>query len=585
MKKRYILLAIISLSLAEGTAGNTLNGHPPQEQSAVLQRALIPGALGVNVFIFDPTMPTGEIQGILDSIFDKQYRAEFSSDRYALLFKPGTYTLDIRVGYYMQIAGLGPSPEDVVIRGAVRSNSKREGGGHVLTNFWRSVENLTIIPVADSTNVWGVSQAAPMRRVHIMGNLQLHDNGYASGGFLADSRIDGTVKAGGQQQWLSRNCQWGSWEGGAWNILSMGVVDPPPDNWPAGPYTTIEETPVSREKPFLVLLDEHLYLRVPGPRINSVGPSWPALSEDQRTLPLDDFYIANPEKDDASTINHALEKGENILFTPGIYHLEHPLDIIHPGTVVMGLGMPSLVPLGGEAVIRTADVGGIILSGLLMDAGKIPSEALLQVGNPGSRVDHGSDPSWLFDLFFRVGGPFEGSVTSCIEVNSNHLFIDHLWLWRADHGNGVGWDLNRSDHGMVVNGDHVTVYGLFNEHHQKYQTLWNGEGGRVYLYQSEMPYDPPSIESWKHGQTGGYASYKVGENVASHEAWCVGVYCVFYEAPILVDQAIETPARLEQSIHRKFTFWLNGYENSMIRSIINGKGEAVHSSNRKADLF
>jgi hypothetical protein len=145
--------------------------------------------LGENVFLFDPGMDMAEIQIVLDTIFARQSsrNSEFTSNRYALLFKPGTYDLDVKVGYYMQILGLGNSPEDVIIKGAVRSNSRWNS---VLVNFWRGVENLTIIPAKDSAVTWGVSQAAPMRRVSIKGDMNLFDRGYASGGFLADSKIE-----------------------------------------------------------------------------------------------------------------------------------------------------------------------------------------------------------------------------------------------------------------------------------------------------------------------------------------------------------------------------------------------------------
>lgn len=154
--------------------------------------------LGENVFVFDPSMDMKEIQAVVDTLFARQSgrKGEFSTNRYAIFFRPGTYNLDVKVSYYMTVQGLGNSPSDVVIRGAVRSNTTH--GKSVLTNFWRSVENLTIEP-ADPVNVWGVSQASPMRRVHVKGNLQLFDIGYASGGFLADSKIDGTITSGPQQ--------------------------------------------------------------------------------------------------------------------------------------------------------------------------------------------------------------------------------------------------------------------------------------------------------------------------------------------------------------------------------------------------
>jgi hypothetical protein len=46
------------------------------------------------------------------------YNAErhFVEDRYALLFAPGTYTNDVEVGYYTQLAGLGAKAEDVIFK-------------------------------------------------------------------------------------------------------------------------------------------------------------------------------------------------------------------------------------------------------------------------------------------------------------------------------------------------------------------------------------------------------------------------------------------------------------------------------------
>ena len=103
-------------------------------------------SLGENVFVFDPSMDMKEIQTVIDTIFARQSArgSEFSTNRYALLFKPGKYDLDIRVEYYMQVLGLGESPEDVVINGSVRSNTLDRSS--VLINFWRSVENLTVVP-------------------------------------------------------------------------------------------------------------------------------------------------------------------------------------------------------------------------------------------------------------------------------------------------------------------------------------------------------------------------------------------------------------------------------------------------------
>ncbi len=357
--------------------------------------------LGENVYVFNPSMNMSDIQIVLDTLFNRQKegKSEFNHNRYAILFKPGHYDLDVKVGYYMEIMGLGNSPDDVVISGAVRSNTTH--GRSVLTNFWRAVENLTVIPADRSTNIWGVSQAAPMRRVHIKGNLQLFDKGYASGGFLADSEIDDTVTSGPQQQWFSRNTRWAAWNGGNWNMMFVGVEGAPAGEWPEKPFTVIEETPLVREKPYLTTSDNEFFVRVPALKKNSSGPDWISGNNTDRPVPLTRFYIAIPGKDDATTINSALLQGKNILFTPGIYTFDKCLLVTHPGTIIMGIGMPSLMPSTGHSVFDVADVDGVTICGLTIDAGPDKSETLFNVGRPGSVKSHASDP--LFCLTFSSG--------------------------------------------------------------------------------------------------------------------------------------------------------------------------------------
>jgi hypothetical protein len=539
--------------------------------------------LGENVFVFDSSMDMNEVQTLIDSIYTGQIfpANEFSKNRYALLFKPGTYKLDVRVGYYMHVMGLGNSPEDVVIIGAVRSNSTQ--GGHVLCNFWRTAENLTIVPGIDSTNTWAVSQAAPLRRIYVKGNLKLFE-GASSGGFMADCKIEGTVFSGSQQQWLTRNTVFKKWDGGVWNMVYVGVTNAPKENWPEKPVTTIKETPEVREKPYWIFSGGKYALKIPAIKKNSTGVDWDKTNYAEKTVSIDDFYIAKPDMDNAASINKALNNGKHILFTPGIYSLSESLMVTRPGTIMMGVGMATLVPETGNKVIEVSDVEGVTIAGLLIDAAKIPSETLMQIGNLRLKKNHAANPTYLFDVFFRVGGPNEGSASNCLVINSNNVCIDHVWLWRADHGTGVGWDKNKCANGLIINGDNVTIYGLFNEHFQEYQTIWNGENGRVYFYQSEMPYDPPTVDSWKHGETCGYASYKVANHVKTHQAWGVGIYNVFYNAPLIVDQAIETPSAVENGFYHKVIFWLNGNKESIVKSIINGKGGSINSSNRKATM-
>ena len=536
--------------------------------------------LGKNVFLFDSQMNMKDIQTLIDTIYSKQASkgSEFNENRFALLFKPGKYNLDIKVGYYMHIIGLGENPEDVVITGAVRSKSTRKDG-NVLTNFWREAENLTVIPTVEPANVWGVSQAAALRRIYIKGDLQLHDKGYASGGFLADSKIDGTVIAGSQQQWFSRNTELQKWTGGAWNVMFMGVHGSPESNWPKGPITNMEKVPAIREKPYFIIKEGRFYVKIPDIKLNSSDPSWLNGYKDKKTVSLEKFYIVK-QGCVADSINLALQKGKNLLFTPGIYKFDKSIKVTRPGTLIIGLGMATLLPSNDNLVMDVSDVDNVTICGLMFEAGKKRSKTLLQVGNPDSHKNHAKTPALLSDLFFRVGGATESSAISCLILNSNNVCVDHVWLWRADHGNDVGWNKNKCANGLIVNGDHVLIYGLFNEHFQEYQTLWNGNHGRLYFYQSELPYDPSNLDAWKHDGVGGYASYKVSEKVTSHEAWGLGIYCYFPALPLIVNNAIEAPQNLEKDFHHKMIYWLNGNKESKILNIINDKGGNVTFSNK-----
>ena len=529
---------------------------------------------GPNVLVFDSSMTATTMQSRLDAVFSTQERNQFGPDRYALLFKPGKYDLDVQVGFYTQVIGLGKSPDDVAITGAVRSKANWMRG-NATCNFWRSAENLSVTPTQDDKiNIWAVSQGTALRRVHIKGDLNLSDGGWSSGGFIADSKIDGHTNSGSQQQWLSRNTAFGSWTGGAWNMVFVGTVNPPAGAWPSPPYTVIDKTPLIREKPYLFIGDNgHWFVMVPALAAKGArGITWSGNSSSGKPLPLDCFYLAHPGTDTAATINAALKKGQNLLLTPGIYHLESSLQISRPGTVVLGLGFPTLVPDRGTAAMTTADVDGVKIGGILFEAGASNSPTLFQVGEPGSSKSHATDPIFVYDIFCRVGGAALGTATCMVTINSRDVVGDNFWLWRADHGQGVGWNSNKNANGLVVNGDIVTCYGLFVEHCQQYQTLWNGNGGRVYFYQSEMPYDPPSQDAWRHGDSNGYASYKVADNVKTHDAWGLGVYCVFHGGPVVADNAIETPIAPAIKMHHMIALRLGRCSEGSIAHVINGTG-------------
>jgi len=528
---------------------------------------------GPNVFVFDPSM--ADVQKQVDKVFARQEKSQFGSDRYALLFKPGKYDLDMQVGFYTHVAGLGRSPDDVEIAGAVRTNAKWMKG-NATCNFWRFVENLSISPTQIETpNMWAVSQGAAMRRVHVRGDLLLADHGWSSGGFLADCKIDGDVHSGSQQQWFSRNCDWDKWVGGNWNMVFLGCSNPPAGDWPKHPYTVIENTPIEREKPYLFIDDGRYFVMVPGLRRETLGTTWATGGTPGTVISVEHFFVAHPDRDNASTINAALANGKHLLLTPGIYHLEGPIRVLYPGTVVLGLGYATLVPVHGTAAIVIADVSGVTVAGILVDAGERPSPTLVQVGDPEAALFHASDPTFLFDVFCRAGGATEGSAESFVKIYSHNVVGDNLWLWRADHGKGAKWNINRNENGLIVNGDDVTMYGLFVEHCHEYQTIWNGNGGRVFFYQSEMPYDPPNQGAWMHDGVNGFASYKVADNVITHEAQGLGVYCVFWHAPVVADRAFEAPVGAGIKLRHMVIIRLNGKPDSGICHVLNDQGGPV----------
>jgi hypothetical protein len=569
--------------------------------------------LGPNVRVFDPGMPTADIQAAVDAVAQQQLGNQFGPERYTLLFKPGTYgtaaqPLIVQVGYYTEVAGLGASPTDVVINGHVDVYNQCDVNGCIaLNNFWRSVSNLTInVSGLDgcrsSGNFWAVSQASPMRRVNVTGgNLTLMDYctagpQYASGGFIADSKT-GFVINGSQQQFLVRNSVLGGWSNGVWNQVFAGVVGAPAQSFPKpDPYTTLAQNPASREKPYLYLDAAGRYrVFVPDAQTNSQGVTWLAGPTAGRSVPIEDFYVARPS-DSAQTLNAQLDRGRNLLLTPGIYTVDRTLKIKRPNTVVLGLGVATITTQNGAVPMTVADVPGVDIAGVMFDAGRVNSPVLLQVGtrrNRGERGREGADrgddreggarnPTALQDVFFRVGGAQAGRATLSLEVNSDHTILDDVWAWRADHGAEVGWTLNTADTGLIVNGDNVVATGLFVEHYQKNEVIWNGENGKTIMFQNEMPYDVPNQAAWQQGPVPGsplvlgYAGYKVADSVRTHEGWGMGSYIFTNVDPTVhASHGFEVPVRPGVRMHDLLTVQLGA---GTIDHVINAVGDPVTSA-------
>jgi hypothetical protein len=544
-------------------------------------------------------MSQADIQAAVNSIYAQQVDNEMGTARYALLFEPGTYgsqnnPLDIPVGYYTEVDGLGQDPSAVVINGGVTAIGKNGSGA--LDIFWRSVSNLTIHVVATAdgchtgNEMWAVSQAAPMRRVDVKDFTTFmpycENPNFASGGFVSDSRLEGGALNGSQQQFYVRNSDLGAgWSNYVWNQVFSGDIAAPAQDFGNGAaYTTLAQTPVSRERPYLYIDGSGAWnVFVPSAQTNSVGPTWANGHTAGTSIPLSQFFVATPS-DSVSTINAALARGLNLLLTPGVYNVDSPIKVKRADTVVAGLGMATLTASNGNSVLTTADVTGIDISGLIVDAGPVNSPVLMQIGskngNNGVPHNQASDPTALQDVFFRVGGPHIGKATVALEVNSDSTILDDLWIWRADHGvaGSVGWTVNTADTGLVVNGDHVTATGLFVEHFQKYNVIWNGNGGEVIFFQNELPYDPPTQADYEHDGVLGYAAFKVADDVQSFQGYGMGSYIFTNVNPnIHVSHAFEVPDTPGVQMHDLLTINLSGP--GTIDHVINDTGGPVSSAN------
>ena len=566
--------------------------------------------LGPHVTVFDPSMPVDEIQAILDATHAAQVDNEMGTERFTYLFMPGTYgttenPLQIKVGYYTEIAGLGASPADVVINGKVEVYNRCLAPDNcvALVNFWRTLSNLTINVNAagqdgcrQTANFWAVSQAASMRRVAVTGStLSLMDYctagpQFASGGFIADSNLPNTLN-GSQQQWLTRNSQIAGWTNGVWNQVFSGVVGAPDDaGFPTPPYTTLPTTPVSREKPYLFVDGRGgLAIRVPAARTDTSGTTWAAGVTPGRTLSIRDFFVARPS-DSVQEINRQLARGKHLLLTPGVYDIARSIRVRRANTVVLGLGHATLTAVDGATPLEVADVPGVIIAGVTVDAGTVESPALLRVGEAGTGRSQGSarNPTTLSDVYFRVGGPHVGRADIALEVNSDHVLIDHTWVWRADHGvegysDTERWNTNTGRNGAVINGDDVTANGLFVEHFQQYNTVWNGDGGTTILYQNELPYDPPTQADWMNGSVEGWAGYKVGNRVRSHTLYGGGVYVFNRNDPTIhTENGFEVPNRPNVRLHHVMTVNLGA---GTIDHVVNGVGEAADTTRVGAPVY
>jgi len=474
-----------------------------------------------------------------------------------------------------------------------------------LDTFWRAAENFHTTttnhwPTATGM-LWAVSQASPLRRIHVDAELSLYqyeppypNAGYASGGFLANSVVGGNVYPGSQQQWFTRNSELGGFIGGAFNMVFAGVKGAPSShcgNTNGSPYTTVSTTPVIAEKPYISMDDTGLFwLNIPAVKYNSTGVDW--VSNSTRRVPFSSVYVASNSTDTADTINAALSSGLHVVLTPGVYTLEAALEVTHSGQVLMGLGLATLVPGQGNAVITVANVDNVRIVGpMIVQASNMTTPVLVQWGD-GTYAGNASAPGGIYDLFARVGGPdpFPVHAGTMLHIANGHVFTDNMWLWRADHT--VSGIVKNSDnpvnHGLVVDGDHVTAYGLAVEHTLKDLVMWNGDFGATYFFQSELPCElllwpcqlccefdrhavvvADDVTQQNFGDRN-YTSYRVASDVTSHHGFGVGVYTYFRDYYVTVHSGIVCPTSLIPNFVNPLSVYLSGH--GVLQHIIDDEG-------------
>jgi hypothetical protein len=124
--------------------------------------------------VFDPSMPTSQIQATVDAIAAQQVDNSWARSATRCCSSPAPTAaadpLNFQVGYYTEVAGLGASPGDVTINGTSTSTTSATA-----RQLHRAEQLLALAvepddqrhgPASAATGrVLGVSQAAPMRRV------------------------------------------------------------------------------------------------------------------------------------------------------------------------------------------------------------------------------------------------------------------------------------------------------------------------------------------------------------------------------------------------------------------------------------
>lgn len=633
------------------------------QQNPPLSWSTNPTAPNSGVYIFDSSMSREDIQLVVSSLYETNGNGyetgdsdhgRFSPNRYAIFFKPGDYTsknLDVEVGYYTSVHGLGRSPHDTILSDVRSLPSGNLVFPGALNTFWRSAENFLTKPLLPFISgsgaqnigmVWAVSQSCPLRRVIINGNnanststgLYLSSTPnpptppypytYGFGGFMADCQIldpsgeqPWMVNPGEQFQWFTRNSnitktslsKFGyTWPYAIWNAVFVGCQDAPAttnpyapvDNYnnydrppPQGnPFTTVQATPVIAEKPYISFDNNKFYLNIPPLEFNKIGVTGSGSNpnyEEAEQVGFENVYVTT--SNDFTTvkfINSALSEGLHVILTPGIYNLDDSIKISRDNLCILGIGFPTLVaPINGNPCIEVGKCDGVKIGAILLQASTSPNtnkvtHALLKWGEEENvYFGKSNNPGFLYDCFGRVGGSSDYKTNPVaaniiVQINNGHVVCDNCWLWRAgmDPSGFITNLANPCDISLQVNGPYVTGYGLSCEHALKHVLEWNGDYGSVYFYQSEFPYDMNQA----YANENDIVNYYVGPRVTHHNAFGVGVYCVFNTANITLPSGFRVVSGSSDinftNAFTRFEFNDNNFTGTLL-NVINSSGEGV----------
>lgn len=541
---------------------------------------VLDNSLQLREFTYSDEIPNNQV--LVDRLFCQQQSpiAEFAPKRVLIMLRPGKHILNISLGYYTQVLGLGSQKTQTTLAGSLSVPNNKKGCTGALINFYRSVRNFTVEGAADLY----LSQAAPIRQMVFKGDVNLSkaegvcgkgEGGYSSGGFLADSTVvNETTNFETQQQFCCRNVDFSSKgvEGGAWNLsfYKTNLKDSSHQCDPSiHPMYNVQEDVALPDKT----------VGIPNVTIgssNNLQLEESNLNNNKRSV-----LFCNPSVNVATINTHLQKTDSDVVFMPGIYKFAEPVLVSQNGSRILGLGFATIEPVKGNAAVEVRGVGCLV-SGLILEAGQSRSNELLLVETNGNASV--GNPTTLSDIFPRVGGPTKtATADKMVWIKQNYTVVDHMWTWRADHttneSGGLGPEFAVVNTGVLVTGDHVTALGLFAEHALEINVEWVGDYGTLHFLQTELPYDVDP----------GFRNPGLQVSGTNFRGDGLGIYCYFNgkkfpdpkssSGPTVRSAITVTPEATETAaITGAFTVFLNGY--GRISNVINDSGSPASSDNR-----